>query len=222
MNKTLELFLAEHEHKTWTPGLVPKNLWQSDWPWAPVFKVVDQLAINQELDKLRYFFVPHRDKDKINSYGHEGWSALTLYGLDYDKTEHFDQYGHSDESKYRWTEVCEYCPYIVNLIKSLPFSKYGRVRIMKLSAGGYIMPHTDGAGRIFGPLNFALTHPEGCKFVFKDVGTVPFKIGRGFMLDIGREHVVVNQSEQDRYHIIIHGNPTADITNLISDSIKQL
>jgi hypothetical protein len=93
---------------------------------------------------------------------------------------------------------------------------------MKLSAGGYIMPHVDGPGRIFGPLNFALTQPEGCRFVFKDIGTVPFKVGRGFMLDIGREHIVVNDSAEDRYHIIIHGRPTSAIINLIKDSINRL
>jgi hypothetical protein len=58
--------------------------------------------------------------------------------------------------------------------------------------------------------------------VFKDIGTVPFKVGRGFMLDIGREHIVVNDSNEDRYHIIIHGKPTLAITNLIKESIKQL
>jgi hypothetical protein len=51
---------------------------------------------------------------------------------------------------------------------------------------------------------------------------VPFKVGRGFMLDIGREHIVVNDSNEERYHIIIHGRPTAVITNLIKESIKQL
>jgi hypothetical protein len=104
----------------------------------------------------------------------------------------------------------------------LPFASYGRVRIMKLAAGGYIMPHVDGPGRIFGPINFPLTHPDGCRFVFKDMGTVPFAVGKGFMLDIGREHIVVNESDEDRYHIIIHGRPTAAITNLIKESIKQL
>ena len=222
MNKTIEDFLLDHEHKTWAPNEFPNNLWNSDWPWAPVSVPVDQTKINEELIKLEHFFVPHRDKDKISSYGHEGWSALTLHGLDYDKTENYDRYGHTDESQYRWTEVCDYCPYIVGLIKSLPFSSYGRVRIMKLSAGGYIMPHVDGPGRIFGPLNFALTQPEGCRFVFKDIGTVPFKVGRGFMLDIGREHIVVNDSAEDRYHIIIHGRPTPAIINLIKDSINKL
>lgn len=222
MNETLTAFINENEKKVWTPSAMPPNLWNSNWPWAPVFKDIDIDAVNKELDRLQYYFVPHRDKDKINSYGHEGWAGLTLHGLDYDKTENFDRYGHNDESAYRWTEVCEYCPYIVNLIKSFPYSRFGRVRIMQLAPGGYIMPHVDGPGRIFGPLNFALTQPEGCRFIFKDYGVVPFKVGRGFLLDIGQEHIVVNESNEYRYHIIIHGQQTAGIFDLVKESIEKL
>jgi hypothetical protein len=222
MNKDILSFIQDNENKVWVPGQYPANIWISNWPWAPVFKDIDSTIVQSELDKLKYFFVPHRDKDKINSYGHEGWDALTLHGLDYDKTENYDQYGHNDERAYRWTEVCEYCPYIVNLIKSFPYSSYSRVRIMRVAPGGYIMPHVDGPGRIFGPLNFALTNPQGCRFIFKDIGVVPFMPGRGFLLDIGREHIVVNESQEYRYHIIIHGRHTQEINNLIKESIKQL
>ena len=204
---------------SWTPGELPNNLWRSDWPWAPINLVLNAARVEEELSKLQYYFVPHRDKDKINSYGHEGWESLTLHGLDYDKTEHWDRYGSLDESHYRWTEVCEYAPCIVSLIKSLPYSKFGRVRIMKLSAGGYIMPHTDGPGRIFGPLNIALTNPSGCKFVFKKYGTVPFEPGKGFLLDIGNEHCVINDSLEDRYHIIVHGSHTPAIHKLVQQSL---
>jgi hypothetical protein len=90
---------------------------------------------------------------------------------------------------------------------------------MRLKPGGYIMPHVDGPGKIFGPVNLPLTQPQGCRFVFKDIGTVPFKPGHGFMLDIGREHCVVNESNEDRYHIIIHGRTTNDMDTLIKQSL---
>ena len=54
---------------------------------------------------------------------------------------------------------------------------------MKIEPGGYIMPHEDGEGRIFGPLNIAINNPQGCGFYFKDHGEVPFKQGRGMFLD---------------------------------------
>ena len=89
---------------------------------------------------------------------------------------------------------------------------------MKLEAGGYIMPHTDGKGRIFGPFNIAINNPDGCQFVFKNDGIVPFKQGRGAFLDLGREHCVWNNSNEDRYHLIVHGHINPE---LIEKSIRQ-
>ncbi len=89
---------------------------------------------------------------------------------------------------------------------------------MKLEAGGYIMPHTDGKGRIFGPFNIAINNPEGCQFAFKNDGIVPFKQGRGVFLDLGREHSVWNNSNEDRYHLIVHGHINPE---LIQKSISH-
>ena len=93
---------------------------------------------------------------------------------------------------------------------------------MRLSPGGYIMPHTDGQGRIFGPCNFALSHPESCYFIFENHGVVPFATGRGFMLDIGIKHAVINNSDDYRYHVILHGEPESNINRVVEESIIKL
>lgn len=225
INEELHTFLELNSKNQWKyPKEMPNNLWQSDWPWAPVIpkQELDINLIKTEMKNIDHFFVEHRAKDKINSYGHNGWYSLTLHGIDYDKTENYDRYGFKsqEEAKYDWTAVCNLIPYTVNLIKSLPFSNYGRVRIMRLSPKGHIMPHTDGPGRIFGPFNFALTNPEGCKFVIKNYGTIPFKPGIGFLIDIGNLHAIYNDSDEYRYHVIIHGVPINNIQQLIQESIN--
>ena len=92
---------------------------------------------------------------------------------------------------------------------------------MRLAPGGHIMPHTDGPGRIFGPLNFPLTNPEGCKFAFEEDGIVPFEVGRGFMLDLGRRHFVLNDSDEYRYHLIVHGIYSVEIGRLLYRSLEK-
>jgi hypothetical protein len=57
---------------------------------------------------------------------------------------------------------------------------------------------------------------------FEKYGEVPFKPGRGFILDLGIKHCVINQSNEDRYHIIVHGRSTKKIENLIELSIGKL
>ena len=161
--------------------------------------------MHQECIQNDHLFVGHRQKDKHLSYSHEGWSALTLHGLRADATENCDQYGLT-ERDYKWTDICEYFPTCVQFLKKLGYQSYERVRIMRLAPGGYIMPHSDGDGRVFGPLNIAINNPAGCNFYFEKWGKVPFKPGTGFFLDIGNVHAVYNNSDEPRYHFIVHGH----------------
>jgi hypothetical protein len=225
MNSDLIDFLDKNKQNNWMPSFpLPLNLWESDWPWAPIINPIDLTEVVKEMNLIDHFFVSHREKDQQNSYRHQGWNSLTLYGIDYDKTENYDRYGYKsqEEADYEWTSICNLIPKTVEFIKNLPFTNYGRVRIMRLSPGGYVMPHTDGKGRIFGPFNIALTNPKGCEFVFEDRGIVPFEPGRGFLLDLGIKHCVVNNSQEYRYHVIVHGETTYDIIPHIERSIHLL
>lgn len=227
MNDALIEFMETNKQHSFVPTAVPENLWQSDWPWAPVIPGVepDNDLVMSELQAIDSLFVAHRANDKISSYGHEGWAAVTLHGIDSDKTENYERYGYASEAdaNYHWTDASDRIPYITkHIVLNLPFTDYGRIRIMRLAPGGYIMPHTDGAGRIFGPYNFALNNPQGCEFVFEGHGLVPFKAGRGFMLDLGIKHAVYNNSDEYRYHAIIHGRPYPGINQIVQSSIERL
>jgi hypothetical protein len=173
----------------------------------------------QECQSVEDLYAPHREKDgkKKKGYGHEGWKSLTLHGIDNDKTEHYTQYGFNslEEANYHWTEASDRLPNLTAFIKSLPYSEFDRVRIMRLAPGGYIMPHSDNKfERAFGPLNIAINNPEGCHFVFKNHGIVPFSAGTGLVLDVGAEHMVINNSSEVRYHVIVHGNYDKGFYNL--------
>ena len=162
-----------------------------------------------ECQQVDHLYFDHRSQDKKSGYGHHGWQSLTLHGIDKHKTEHYTKYGFNslEEANYQWTEVCELVPNLHKFLSSLPYKLFDRVRIMRLAPGGYIMPHTDNKyQRAFSPLNIAINNPDGCYFVFKDKGIVPFVAGTGMILDVGREHIVVNHSNEPRYHIIVHGH----------------
>ena len=224
MKDILANFIKQSLDRQWSPSWpLPADIRNSDWPWLPVDFDADFDSMLDECRRNDHLFVGHRQQDQHLSYSHEGWSAITLHGINSTATENYEQYGYSSEeaANYQWTEVCDLFPKCAEFLKSLGYTKYSRVRIMKLRAGGYIMPHVDGPGRVFGPLNIAINNPQGCGFYFKDWGRVPFVQGRGIMLDIGNEHVVLNDSNEDRYHFIVHGTPGPDFQQRVFSQFKQ-
>lgn len=187
-----------------------------DCAYYPITFNIDTDLLLNECQSVDDLYFNHRSQDKQKGYGHEGWQSLTLHGIDKHKTEHYTKYGFSslEDANYHWTDVCNQIPNLYKFLSSLPYKLFDRVRIMKLAPGGYIMPHTDGRGRIFSPLNIAINNPDGCHFVFKDKGIVPFVAGTGMIIDVGREHIVINDSNEARYHIIVHGHYDKDFFNL--------
>ena len=177
--------------------------------YYPIKFDFDTELLLKECQGVDDLYFNHRGQDKKSGYGHEGWQSLTLHGIDKHKTEHYTKYGFTSLEKagYHWTDACDRVPNLANFLKSLPFKVFDRVRIMRLAPGGYVMPHTDNKyERAFSPLNIAINNPEECYFVFKDKGIVPFVAGTGLVIDVGREHAVINYSNEVRYHIIVHGH----------------
>ena len=48
------------------------------------------------------------------------------------------------------------------------------------------------------------TLKESQEFVMEKHGTIPFSPGDAYWLDISNNHAVVNNSDQPRWHIIVH------------------
>ena len=184
--------------------------------YYPIKFNFDPKLLLDECRSVDHLYFDHRSQDKKKGYGHQGWQSLTLHGIDKHKTEHYTKYGFDtlEEANYHWTDVCELVPNLHKFLSELPYKLFDRVRIMRLAPYGYIMPHSDGKGRIFSPLNIAINNPNNCHFVFKDKGIVPFKAGSGMIIDVGRDHIVINNSDEVRYHIIVHGHYTQDFFKL--------
>ena len=77
---------------------------------------------------------------------------------------------------------------------------------MLLRPGGYIVQHSDNRTSNLGAAtNISLNNPVGCKFV-TERGLIPFKnTGSVMMFNNHYQHVVFNDSDEERIHIIVHG-----------------
>ncbi len=154
----------------------------------------------REAQALRECFVPHRSYKEANA----GWYSLTIHGLSSVHTGPRDRY--KTDLPYRWTDICDFCPVTHAFFRDLfGYRRYYRVRFMLLEPNGYILPHRDADVDRLDAINIALNNPAGCDFVMEDRGIVPFVPGAAIMLSLSRQHIVWNQSSEDRYHIIVHG-----------------
>ena len=186
-------------------------------PFLPIDweETIDIDSMFDEAKKLEKHYVPHRRHES-----HEGWSSLVIHGLSSVHTESSHTYGYTDETApWRWTDIADLCPTITEFFKHrFDYDKYFRIRIMKLSPGGFIIPHRDSLEEKenhIGPVNFALNDPKDCNFYMDGYGILPWKPGRMMKLNLFHVHAVWNQSKENRYHIIVHGHAGRSWTDRI-------
>ena len=165
-----------------------------------------------EAKAMRSFFVPHKFKQESSVYDQfnfKNWFSLCIHGISPSYTNHYANYGYKSnkETPYRWTEIADQCPNTYNFLKNIyPCNDYYRIRFMLLEPEGFIGPHSNETNSKLAPVNIALNHPKNCVMKFAKHGIIPFKDGTAFLIDEGIAHAAYNKSNEDRYHMIIHGN----------------
>jgi hypothetical protein len=175
----------------------------------------------QEYLSVRDMLVEHTNRQYHLNEGEicyaNGWYGLTIHGLAPDKLEGDQAYGETF-TNHKWFFE-DLLPGTINFIRKLPYMNIRRVRYMIMKPRSYILPHTDYPHMWLSPLNFSITNPEGCRFAFTGYEDVPFKPGAGFLMNIGNQHMVYNDSDQERVHMIVHGTLIPEYVKVISDSL---
>lgn len=178
------------------------------------------------------FFVKHRGSDS------EGWCSSTLYGFgSYYHTMGPSGYGLPDDetTKWDWTEIAEIAPRTKEFLQdTFDVSVMRRARFMLLEPGGYILAHSDGVNvrngyteenprrAITSAINVSLTQPENCYLRRADTKlAIPFKPLSMFFYDNGPHHEAYNNSNENRFHFIIHGYNSTKTKQHLVDSFER-
>jgi len=192
---------------------------QSGLPWLQLTIDIPYQTILKEIPNIQALLTTHREE-----YGeHLGWQSFCLHGKSYDSTREDTYY--NDARPYIWTEEAQQCmPNTVNYFsKHWPGTQYQRVRVMLLEPGGYIDIHSDYKQSELLPINIAITQPKDCYFLMEKYGIIPFESGKAYWLDISNKHIVFNNSDKPRWHIIIHQNlNNKEFQNLVVNSYKTM
>jgi hypothetical protein len=208
----VKLFIEENHNHTFDYLPMPAgNIWsQGNFVWNGNPAMCLDLDVNMpyaemlsEARALRDRFVVHRMNDG------QGWRSLCIHGVGSENTDSANMYGKdaADESIYDWTNIAPLCPVTTDYFKNVfPFDKYHRLRFMLVEPGGYITPHSDhNRPNLASAINISLNNPDNC-YLTTELGTVPFRdSGSAFLFNNHYRHTVWNNSDTDRFHIIVHG-----------------
>ena len=74
---------------------------------------------------------------------------------------------------------------------------------MLLRAGGKIALHSDSSMKLIENINVALNNPSGCKWIWGDGEEIIMQPGGVYAMNLHYHHSVINNSDQDRMHMII-------------------
>jgi hypothetical protein len=216
-----------HKHTTATqPWPKYNNLATAEWvryssglPWLEldVPYPVPVKTIAQEIENIKHLLVPHR----TDYNEHADWSSFCIHGRAYDATREDSYY--TDTRIKTWTEEAEqFMPETVRYFQGWPIERFHRIRVMALAPGGMISLHQDEAKPAgLGPVNIAITQPKGCDFYMEHYGVVPFEVGTSMMLNVSNLHTVINNSNEYRYHIIVHYDPTVLFDSVLLKSYNK-
>lgn len=193
-------------------------------PFCPITKfnnTVDWAKMLEEARSLNENFITHRKHES-----HDGWESLCLHGLSSVHVGSSNSYGYENFGPHnKWTDVSAFTPTIKSFIESFNFPMMARIRIMKLRAGGFVRVHHDGHYGI-GAMNIALNNPINCNFYLDGFGILPFhnkeatNNPRIILPNIGYYHAVVNNSNEDRYHMIVHAEKNKEWWDLEDESLR--
>ena len=189
---------------------------QSGLPWLPLDIEIPAQTILEEIQNIKHLLTQHRD----DYAEHSGWSSFCLHGKAYNATREDERY--NDNRPHIWTpEALQLMPQTVSFFKDWPSAGFFRIRVMRLAPNGWITIHTDTDVSSLTPINIAITQPAECAFVMERHGRVPFEAGKALMLDISNRHTVFNNSNQDRWHLIVHQQFSLEFDNLVANSYKK-
>jgi hypothetical protein len=199
-----------------------KEYYQSEGRYLKLEIEIPYESMCAEAFALLDKFSPHRGDE--DSYG---WESLTVHGLGWDKHENYSNYGYKKgkdaSNDMFWTEIADLCPVTTKWLKEVfPCNRYGRVRFMLLRAGGKIALHSDSSIKLIENINVALNNPVGCKWIWGDGEELIMEPGGAYAMNLHYHHSVVNNSNEDRMHMIIARHDALDEWKaLIENAAKQ-
>jgi hypothetical protein len=220
------------EHPLWRKNIIPHHPLYKNY-----FIIFDQLFDTKTMEKNVEIAQNNRQWINKNIYSeNKCWDSITLKGLNGLSQDFLTetQLGIGNDNKYAYTPAMQNCDYFKDLLDSLNTEIY-LVRLLKLKGRGKIDFHTDESvfkskGNII-RCHIPIITNEKVKFRLGYPLKAPasgYNIWKADLLDerylepghvwytnVNTLHGVINDSSEDRIHLVIDLRPTDDMLRRI-------
>jgi hypothetical protein len=184
-------------------------------PYIDLKLAFDHAACLAEATALIDEFVPYQSDPR---YGIRHWKGLALRALDGDPAKAAVAVAPDaqQDRRYATTPVAARCPRTMALLQDvLDWEACRAVAFLALNPRSRIAPHVDDPQHeVLRSVNVALNMPAGCEFVIECAPdgragpftrTVPLRPGAGMVVNVARDHYLVNDSDTLRIHVVARG-----------------
>lgn len=200
-------------------------------PWIDLQLDFDHRGCFEEALALADRFVVYRSDER---YEVTGWHGLALRALDGDPTKAAVAEGEAANQleRYAMTDVAARCPRTMALLdRVLDWDRSRAVAFLMMTARSRIEPHCDDTcHEVMRSLNVALNMPAGCDFWIETnadgshnpfTRRAPFQPGTALLMNVARQHYLVNPTEEPRIHIVARGPVTLPAARLVELARRQ-
>ena len=197
-------------------------------PYVDLGVTFDHARCLAEAMALRERFVPYQSDPR---YGVTHWRGLALNALGGDPTR-VAVANIGPGERFAKTPVTALCPTLMALLDGmLDWGRAHSVALLMLDPRSAIAPHKDDPQfEVMRSLNIALNMPDGCEFVIDTeldgrdgpfTRRIPFRAGSVMMVNVARDHYVVNRSDVPRVHVVARGPLTWPVTRVLDRARDQ-
>jgi len=166
------------------------------------WQTIDEWSTGTDESAMFHQYVPNHEDMLAECIAYNYWES-DIYGIGKDRTRT------EDEKRLFALPNPKDFPKLYQFLQENSH-QYFSPQISLLKSGGQILPHNhkDSKRDEKWLFNMSLNFPAECKFAVYPTGIVPYRAADVYKLRVENFHSVINESDTDRYHIMMRTKET--------------
>ena len=176
------------------------------------WQTIDEWSTGTDESAMFHQYVPNHEDMLAECIAYNGYNDQSSNNIGRERKEYVwskekNAFVETDHiHRYFATPTKDHFPVICEFLESNQH-QYFNSQISMIKPGGIIIPHVH-KNREQWLFNMSLNFPNECRFAVYPTGLIPYRAGDVYKLRVENFHSVINESDTDRYHIMMKTKET--------------